>query len=109
MPRPALIVSVEKRTDGIRISVVYGTSQRTDRLKSGEFAIRRGTHPAAFDLAGLSCDTKFDFKVVVELPWSERYFKVPPRAPHGQSPKLGTLHPSLMQAARAAFEAAAQR
>jgi hypothetical protein len=32
--------------------------------------------------------------------------RVPPAAPHGQTPKLGVLYPSLVQAIQAAFEAA---
>ena len=63
----------------------------------------------ALVLAGLSFDTKFDLKVVLELPWTEDFFKEPPRAPYGQTPKLGVLHPSLVRAAKAAFDAAARR
>ena len=62
-----------------------------------------------FALAGLAFDTKFDFKVVVELPWTAQFFKVAPRAIYGQTPKLGTLHPSLMRAAKAAHDAAVSR
>ena len=105
-PRPALVVQVTVKADGAVVAVVYGTSQRLDRLLSGEFAIRKAQNPAGFALAGLSFDTKFNFRQIVELPWTEAFFKVPPRASHGQSPKLGTLHPSMMQAARAAYLAA---
>ena len=83
--------------------------QRVDRLRSGEFAIRKAGDPGAFALAGLAFDTKFDFNVVLELPCTDRFFKVPPRAAHGQVPKLGTLHPSLMHAAKAAYDAAVRR
>lgn len=34
----------------------------------------------------------------VELPYTSEWFSVPPHAPHGQTPKLGILHPSLMTA-----------
>ena len=105
-PRPALVVQVTVKDDGAVVAVVYGTSQRLDRLLSGEFAIRKSQNPAAFALAGLSFDTKFNFKQIVELPWTDAFFKVPPNAVHGQNPKLGTLHPSMMQAARAAYLAA---
>ncbi len=105
-PRPALVVQVTAKEDGELVAVVYGTSQRLDRLLAGEFAIRSAQNPAAFALAGLSFDTKFNFKQIVELPWTEEFFKVPPRAAHGQNPKLGTLHPSMMLAARAAYLAA---
>lgn len=60
----------------------------------------------AYALAGLSFDTKFDFKASIKLPWSSRYFKVPPRAPYGQTPKMGVLHPALYHAFAAAFNAA---
>jgi hypothetical protein len=80
-----------------------------DRLKLGEFAISRAKTPDAYKLAGLAYDTKFDLKMTVELPWAEPFFKVPPQPRYGQSPKLGTLHPSLMRAAKAAHAAAAAR
>ncbi len=108
-PRPALVSQVVTREDGVVVHVLYGTSQRADRLKAGEFAILKANNPGAFALSGLAFDTKFDFKVVVELPWTDLFFKVPPRAPHGQTPRLGTLHPSLVRAAKAAYDAAARR
>jgi len=108
-PRPALVVSVETHVDGIVVQVVYGTSQRVDRLTAGQFAIRKDANPSAFVLAGLAFDTKFDFKVLLELPWTDQFFNVPPRASHGQTPKLGTLHPSLLRAAKAAYDAAIGR
>lgn len=105
-PRPALVVQVTVKDDGAVVAVVYGTSQRLDRLLSGEFAVRKSENPAAFALAGLSFDTKFNFKQIVDLPWTSAFVKVPPKAAHGQNPKLGTLHPSMMHAARAAYLAA---
>lgn len=108
-PRPALVLAVVTHDDGVVVHVAYGTSQHVDHLKAGEFACLKSNNPDAFALAGLSFDTKFDFKVVVELPWTEDFFKVPPRAPHGQTPKLGTLHPALMRAAKAANNAAGNR
>ena len=107
-PRPALVVQVEERADGVAVRVVYGTSQRVDRLRAGEFAISR-QQEAAYQLAGLAYDTKFDFKASVVLPWEEPYFKVPPRPQFGQTPRLGTLHPTLMRAAKAAHDAAKKR
>lgn len=108
-PRPALVNRVDRREDGDFVSVVYGTSKYLTRLKTGEVAIRKVTHPAAYALAGLACDTKFDFKEIVDLPWSERYFKVPPRSPHGNSPKLGTLHATVLHAFEVAYRAAMSR
>ena len=108
-PRPALVTAVEIKDDGVAANVVYGTSQRVDHLRVGEFAILRTANPSAFALAGLAFDTKFDFKAALMLPWTDQFFKVLPRAPHGQTPKLGILHPSLVRAAKAAHDAAASR
>lgn len=108
-PRPALVVQVVTHKDGVVVHVVYGTSQRVDRLTAGQFAIRKLDNPGAFALAGLAFDTKFDFKVVVALPWGDQFFKVPLRAFNGQTPKLGTLHAMLLHAARAAHDAAVRR
>ena len=103
-PRPGLIVSTKEDDEGkIFVCVAYGTSQKTNRLFSGEFRITKIEHPVAYNSAGLSYDTKFDLKNTLELPFSELYFSVPPIAPHGQIPKLGTLHPSMVRIAAAAF------
>jgi len=73
--------------------VVYGTTQRTDRLYPGEFLV-----PVSFsDTTGLAYDTKFDVGRSVLLPYSDEYFSVPPQAPFGQVPKMGMLHPNLVR------------
>jgi hypothetical protein len=105
-PRPALVLEVFGDGVPFAVRVAYGTSQRVRDLHSGEFAILRANHPAAYALANLSYDTKFDLRELVELPWTTQWFSVPPHAPFGQSPRLGTLHPSLVRAAGAAFRAA---
>jgi len=106
-PRPALIVVVfDDNAPHFVVRVAYGTSQRTTTLYRGEFSILRERNPAAYEAAGLSYDTKFDLRLTVDLPYTTDWFSVPPAAPHGQSPKLGTLHPSLVRAVQAAFEAA---
>ncbi len=104
-PRPALICGVVERDDGVAVTVAYGTSQGLHRLHAGEFAITRQGHPAAYRVAGLSFDTKFNLAQQVELPWTTAFFAVPPHAPHGQHPKLGSLHASMMRAAQAAHRA----
>lgn len=88
------------------MSVAYGTSQNISRLKSGEVAITQSRHAAGYALAGLSYDTKFDFTRIIELPWTERYFKVPLRNRHGNTPRMGTLHATVMHAVEAAYRAA---
>ena len=108
-PRPAIVLSVEHREDGGQVSVVYGTSQNLSRLKTGEMAITQNKNPAAYALAGLAYDTKFDFKTIIDLPWSDRYFKVPAKSPYGNSPKLGTLHATILRAVEAAYRAASSR
>lgn len=108
-PRPALVLSVEGRDDGILVRVAYGTSRNIDRLKTGEVAITLAKHAAAYKLAGLAYDTKFDFKVIVDLAWSDRYFKMPSGSRHGQTPKIGTLHASIHRAVESAYRAAIAR
>jgi hypothetical protein len=57
--------------------------------------------------AGLTFDTKFDLNKGAELPCTERYFKVPPtpNPAFGQTPKMGSLHASMMRALVAAHGA----
>lgn len=106
-PRPGLIISTKEDDEArIFVSVAYGTSQKTDRLYSGEFLISKKDHPAAYVSGGLSYDTKFNLRHILELPFNDVYFSIPPLAPHGQIPKLGTLHPSMVRIASTAFAAA---
>jgi hypothetical protein len=104
-PRPALVVAVTEHEDGIAVTVAYGTSQKLDRLAAGEFAIRKVQNRAAYEMAGLSYDTKFDLRNRVELPWSDIFFTVPPNPTHGQTPKLGSLHIGMEPALKAAAKA----
>ena len=103
-PRPALVLAVGELEGKPHVEVAYGTSQKTDRLRSGEFLIA----PAdgnVYALSGLSYPTKFDLRHRKELPYNDDWFRIPPGAPHGQIPKLGVLHPSLMRRAKTAFDA----
>lgn len=107
--RPGLITSTKVDDEGkVFVVVAYGTSQKINRLYSGEFRITRQDLPAAYAHAGLSYDTKFDLSKALELPYNNDYFSVPPHAPHGQTPKLGTLHPSMVRVVAAAFAATRQ-
>lgn len=103
--RPALVVSVTEHEDGIAVTVVYGTSQKLDRLVAGEFAIHKAANKTADEIAGLSYDTKFDLRNRIELPWDNRFFAVPPNPAHGQTPKLGSLHIGMSRALAAAAKA----
>lgn len=104
-PRLALVVAVTEHEDGTTVTVVYGSSQKVDRLATGEFAIRKAENKAAYELAGLSYDTKFDLRNKVELPWNDSFFAVPPNPAHGQTPKLGSLHIGMTRALQAAAKA----
>ena len=108
-PRPALILVVfDDDAPHFQVRVAYGTSQRTTTLHSGEFSILSELNPAAYVAAGLSYDTKFDLKHAIDLPFTTEWFSVAPAAPYGQTPKIGTLHPSLVPAVQAAYRAASE-
>jgi len=106
-PRPALVLAVfDDDAPHFTVRVAYGTSQRAKSLHRGEFSILRDSNREAYTSAGLSYDTKFDLRQTIDLPFTTEWFSVPPAAPHGQTPKLGVLHPSLVRAIEAAFRAA---
>ena len=105
-PRPGLITATQVDNEGRGfVTVANGTSQKTDRLYRGEFRITKSEHPAAYASAGLSYSTKFDLGKMIDLPYNADYFSVPPHAPYGQTPQLGTLHPSMVRVAAAAYAA----
>jgi hypothetical protein len=104
-PRPALVLEVSQYEDGHLLKVAYGTSKKVNQLMAGEFAICKLANPLAYQLAGLAFDTKFDLRTVVEIPWDELFFAVPPRPEHGQHPKLGVLHPGLVKVVASALRA----
>jgi PemK-like, MazF-like toxin of type II toxin-antitoxin system len=104
-PRPALVISVLEYEDGGAVKVAYGTSQKVDQLSACEFAIRKAEDKTAYEVAGFSYDTKFDLRNMVELPWNDSFFSVPPNPSHGQTPKLGSLHIGMNRALNAAAQA----
>jgi len=104
-PRPALVVRVGESEGRPLAEVAYGTSQKVDSLYAGEFAITP-EDGAAFAVSGLSYPTKFNPGETFELDFNDVWFSVPAGAPHGQTPKLGILHPSLMRRVEAAARAA---
>lgn len=103
--RPALVLRVGEDAGHPVVEVAYGTSRKVDALYAGEFAITP-VDGAAYEAAGLSEATKFILGETFELDFNGEWFAVPPGAPHGQTPKLGVLHPSLVRRARSAFDAA---
>lgn len=103
-PRPALVIAVDdSNPKRASVQVVYGTSQKTDRLYRGEFLISKSRDPVSYALAGLSYDTKFDFNQMVTLPYNSDWFAV---SPHDLSttPVLGTLHASMYKVAGVAYK-----
>jgi hypothetical protein len=107
-PRPALVVDLGTLRGDPAVETIYGTSQKLARLFAGEFAITP-QDGIAYRVSGLSRATKFDMSHSVFLPYNDVWFGVPPGAPHGQTPKLGVLHPSLMYRAQAAHAARRKR
>ena len=106
-PRPGLILKVRRVLGAdaqFAVEIVYGTSQKVESLFPGEFLLDR-SEIEAFQLSGLSYPTKFNLGRIAELPYNDLWFTVPPVPRHGQCPKLGTLHPSLMPRLRAARNA----
>jgi hypothetical protein len=58
--------------------------------------------------ADLSYGTQFGLRNILELAFNDAYFSVPAHAPHGQTPKLGALHPNMVRIAATAFAAASK-
>lgn len=100
-PRPALVVDVGALRGEPGVEVIYGTSQKLNRLYPGEFAITPDDG-GAYALSGLSYPTKFNTRRSVFLPYNDVWFAPAPGAPYGQTPKLGVLHPSLLPRVAAA-------
>ncbi|MYM98354.1 type II toxin-antitoxin system PemK/MazF family toxin [Duganella vulcania] len=99
--RPALVARVASATH--EVSVVYGTSQKTDHIYPTEVVLDP-TDPG-FAASGLSYRTKFDVAHQVQLPFDSDWFDP---APGPQTniplPKMGILHPSYMPAIASAVK-----
>lgn len=107
-PRPALVLGVGEYQGHTVVEVAYGTSRKTATLYAGEFVIAP-SDKAAYEASGLSYATKFNLAATFELDFNDTWFAVAPGAPHGQTPRLGVLHPSLMRRVGAAARAARSR
>ncbi len=103
-PRPALIIAIgaDSKNKPV-VTVVYGTSQKLNRLYPSEFKIERADG-ASFKLSGLAADTKFDFNNQVKLPYCTTWFHTAPGQTAANQPKLGVLAPDLVARARTAFD-----
>ncbi|MFH8136366.1 hypothetical protein ABU178_19675 [Pantoea osteomyelitidis] len=100
-PRPALVIAVSREHHAVK--VVFGTSQKTDRIYPTEFVVRK-TDPD-YHLTGLSYDTKFDMSRQVNLPYNSEWFAIPPAReghPVPTTPELGTLPASYLPAIKKA-------
>ena len=103
-PRPALVLTVGDLPDGtVMAGIAYGTSKKVNDLNRGEFAITPADGEA-YMVSGLSLPTKFNLAERLELPYTDKWFSVPPNARHGQTPILGYLHASLYKRAAAVLE-----
>lgn len=94
-PRPALVLQVSEQDHEVR--VVYGTSQKTQKIYPTEFLLKKGE--PGFSLSGLARDTKFDMAVKVELPFNSDWFDLAPikDGVASMSPVMGALHPTYLE------------
>lgn len=97
--RPALVVAVSSQDHAV--IVVYGTSQKTNRIYPTEFVIDPAD--AGYAVSGLSFRTKFDMDRELKLPFDSDWFApAPGLTPQLPLPKLGVLHACFWKAAKAA-------
>ncbi len=104
-PRPAIVMSVEEMDGGSIVKVVYGTTRHTNQLFGGEFLISPADGDA-YKVAGLSYQTKFDFRNTFRLPYDSSWFRPPLTTPPKKTPVMGHVHPSLYRKMKAAYDAA---
>jgi hypothetical protein len=104
-PRPGLVVSVDDSMSPVRVRVAYGTTQHLDRLGKGDFVITE-QDGAAYRATGLAHPTKFQFRKLVVLDYTDLWFAPAPGRPSKPTPKLGFLAAALMKRAAAAFHEA---
>jgi len=92
--RPALVIAVSEEDHDVM--VVYGTSQKTNKLYPTEFLIK--TTDSGFAVSGLAFDTKFDMAVRIELPYDSDWFSLAPmnNGVAATSPVMGTLHTAYL-------------
>lgn len=104
-PRPALIIELGSDANNNPIvTVIYGTTQKLNRLYPSEFKIEK-SDGASFALSGLAYDTKFDFNHQVKLPFCDTWFGVYTGKQIGNQPKVGVLAPNLVARAALAYRA----
>lgn len=89
-PRPAVVTGVSQVKH--EVVVIFGTSQKTEKLYPSEFIISKSDGIEPFALSGLSYDTKFDFSKVAILPFTTEFFAKAPKKNNIPFPKLGSIH-----------------
>lgn len=94
--RPCMVVGVEEFANGQTVvKVAYGTSHLEERIVRGKSfeGIQPGELfvPASDARTGLTQDTKFCLRQVLELPFSTEYFKPCPDQRYGVYPKRGKV------------------
>lgn len=101
--RPALVYAVSPEHHTVK--VVYGTSQKTDKIYKSEFVVKKTD--ANFSDSGLAFDTKFDMNHIVQIPYDYEWFEMAP-VKDGQkpttNPKMGVLHPSYIPIVKIALK-----
>lgn len=99
--RPALVMKVAEEEHVVM--VVYGTSQKVDRIYPSEFLMR--VNEPGFSVSNLAYDTKFDMNTLVKLPYNDDWFEIAPMKGGviPISPVLGTLHPTYLPALKKAY------
>ncbi|EPR9730551.1 type II toxin-antitoxin system PemK/MazF family toxin [Enterobacter bugandensis] len=89
-PRPVIVIGVSEKKH--EVMVIFGTSQKTNKLYPSEFLIAKSDGIEPFELSGLSHDTKFDFSKASILPFTTEFFGKAPRKNNIPYPKLGSVH-----------------
>ena len=115
-PRPCIVLWVSDPPSApdipYRVRVVYGTTKIRGKALPHEADIDPVSNPSAYQASGLAYPTRFNFKKLVVVNYDDMFFE---RAPRGgkvaplPSPRMGTLHPSMMRAFSAAYSAAGNR
>ncbi|OTA18628.1 hypothetical protein Xbed_03073 [Xenorhabdus beddingii] len=89
-PRPALVLNTLNNDHAVL--VVYGTTQKTDRVYPGEFVI--GPDIDGWEMSGLVQETKFNLGATVSIPFDSDWFDVAPLIfKNSPLPKLGVIPP----------------
>lgn len=106
--RPAIVLKVNEPNRLIpSMSVVVCRGTTSDRpVQAWEFAVTRSHHRKEFDRAGIDKDTTFKMLDLITVPWNDTCFVIPGNRRFGETPKIGSLHPSSEARLEEAFHQA---